>query len=49
MKKRKRNIKFLVLMTLSLVYLSAENKDIYKVLKLERSFFHKQKLKSGKV
>ena len=40
MKKRKRNIKFLVLMTGSLVFLGAEKKDIYKQVRKNQSLIN---------
>ena len=40
MKKRKRNIKFLVLMTVSLVFLGAEKKDIYKQVRKNQSLIN---------
>ena len=40
MKKRKRNIKFIVLMTVSLVFLGAEKKDIYKQVRKNQSLIN---------
>ncbi|MBT3608084.1 MAG: PDZ domain-containing protein, partial [Candidatus Marinimicrobia bacterium] len=40
MKNRKRNIKFLILMSVSLVFLGAEKKDIYKQVRKNQSLIN---------